>query len=81
MIKSTRVFSDFEKAFNHFFADCERGFTNEVIINLYCRLYTPGKTIIPYKSTVRELYFIKNGEVSISFRPEDDLITPKKKRG
>jgi hypothetical protein len=32
LIKNTRTFSEFEKSFNHFFDECERGFTNELII-------------------------------------------------
>ena len=72
MIKSTRVFSDFEKAFNHFFDECERGFTNELIINMYCRLYTPGKVVISYKSNVKEMYFIRQGVVEV-FNPDHDI--------
>ena len=74
LIKSTRVFSDFEKAFNHFFDECERGFTNELIINMYCRLYTPGKVVISYKSNVKEMYFIRQGVVEV-FNPDHDTPT------
>jgi hypothetical protein len=59
LIQNTRVFQEFEKSFNHFFDECERGFTNELIINMFCRLYTPGKTVISYKSNVKEMYFIR----------------------
>ena len=31
VIQGTRAFREFEKAFNHFFGECERGFTNELI--------------------------------------------------
>jgi signal-transduction protein with cAMP-binding, CBS, and nucleotidyltransferase domain len=71
LIKSTRVFREFEKAFNHFFDECERGFTNELIINMYCRINTPGKPVIPYKSNVKEMYFIRQGVVEV-FNPEFD---------
>ena len=71
MIKSTRVFREFEKAFNHFFDECERGFTNELIISMYCRLNTPGKTVISYKSNVKEMYFIRQGVVEV-FNPDHD---------
>lgn len=59
LIQNTRVFKEFEKSFNHFFEECERGFTNELIISMYCRIYTPGKTVISYKSNVKEMYFIR----------------------
>ena len=32
LIQSTRVFKEFERQFSHFFEECERGFTNEMII-------------------------------------------------
>ena len=78
LIKSTRVFREFEKAFNHFFDECERGFTNELIISMYCRLNTPGKTVISYKSNVKEMYFIRQGVVEV-FNPDFD--NPKREPG
>ena len=39
LIKQTRVFHEFENNFNHFFEDCERGFTNEFIIHMCCRIF------------------------------------------
>jgi hypothetical protein len=39
IIQETKTFKEFEKNFEHFFEDCERGFTNELIINMFCRLY------------------------------------------
>ena len=75
LMKSTKVFNEFEKQFSHFFDECERGFTNEVIINMFCRLYTQDKTVIPYKSNVKEMYFIKTGEVLITFDPDNDLYS------
>jgi len=38
LIQNTRVFKEFERSFNHFFEECERGFTNEMIINMFCRI-------------------------------------------
>ena len=35
VIQGIKSFRDFEKCFNHFFSECERGFTNELIINMY----------------------------------------------
>ena len=65
LIQNTNVFKEFEKQFNHFFDECERGFSNELIINMFCRIYTPGKTVISYKSNVKEIYFIRQGIVEI----------------
>ena len=77
LIKSTRVFREFEKAFNHFFDECERGFTNELIINMYCRINQPGETVIGYKGNVKEMYFIRQGVVEV-LNPEFD--NPKKEQ-
>jgi len=38
LILNTGMFKDFERSFNHFFEECERGFINEMIINMYCRI-------------------------------------------
>ena len=59
LIQNTRVFKEFEKSFSHFFEECERGFVNEFIINMYTRIYTPGKVVAGYKSTFKEMYFIR----------------------
>lgn len=36
------VFVDFQKRFRHFFDLCEKGFLNELIINMYARNYPSG---------------------------------------
>ena len=71
LIANTSQFKQFESQFEHFFGDCERGFSNEIIINMYCRIYTPGKSVISYKSNVKELYFIKQGIVEVFCKDED----------
>jgi signal-transduction protein with cAMP-binding, CBS, and nucleotidyltransferase domain len=71
------VFKEFERSFNHFFEECERGFTNELIIAMYCRIYTPGKVVISYKSNVKEMYFIRQGLVEV-FNNENDEIQKEK---
>ena len=38
---------------------------------MYCRIYTPGKTVISYKSNVKEMYFIRQGLVEV-FNNEND---------
>jgi len=40
---------------------------------MYCRIYTPGKTIISYKENVKEMYFIRQGLVEV-FNNENDEI-------
>ena len=73
LIKNTRVFRNFERDFNHFFEECERGFTNELIISMYARIYTPGKTIIQFKSTVKEMFFIRQGLVEVYNNDNDEI--------
>mmetsp|Transcript_36378 Transcript_36378/g.55848 ORF Transcript_36378/g.55848 Transcript_36378/m.55848 type:complete len:280 (-) Transcript_36378:102-941(-) len=77
LIQNTRVFKKFEEAFKSFFQECERGFTNEIIINMYCRIYTPGKTIIAYKSDVKEMYFIRQGLVEVYNNENDEIYKDK----
>lgn len=72
LISSTRTFREFEKSFNHFFEECERGFTNDLIISMLCRIYVPGKTVISYKSNVKEMYFIRQGLVEVFNNEADD---------
>ena len=44
---------------------------------MYCRIYTPGKVVISYKSNVKEMYFIRQGLVEV-FNNENDEITKEK---
>lgn len=73
LIQNTRVFKEFERSFAHFFEECERGFTNELIMSLYCRIYGPGKTVISYKSNVKEMYFIRQGLIEVFNNENDEL--------
>lgn len=73
LILSTYQFKKFEKNFNHFFEECEQGFVNELIIRLYCRIQNPGKTVISYKSSVKEMYFINSGQVEVFNQENDEL--------
>ena len=63
LMQNTKTFKQFENNFKHIFDECERGFTNEFIIKMYCQIFIPGKTVINYKSSVKEIYFIKQGTV------------------
>ena len=71
LIQNTRLFNEFEKSFTHFFDECERGFTNELIISMFCRIYQQNRTVISYKSNVKVLYFIKQGIVEV-FNNDND---------
>ena len=65
LIEKTKQFMDFQNSFSHFFEECEQGFRNEFLINMYCRICNPGQTVIAYKSNVKEVYFIKQGVVEV----------------
>ena len=67
------MFKEFERSFAHFFEECERGFTNELIMSLYCRIYGSGKTVISYKSNVKEMYFIRQGLIEVFNNENDEL--------
>lgn len=71
LMKSTKVFKDFENKFSHFFEECERGFTNEVIINLYCRIFAHDRVVVNYKSNFNEMFFIQQGMVQIFVQQQD----------
>ena len=44
---------------------------------MYCRIYTPGKCVISYKSNVKEMYFIRQGLVEV-FNNENDEVSKEK---
>ena len=73
LIQSIRTLRAFEKSFNHFFEECERGFTNDLIINMLCRIYIPGKIVISYKANVKEMFFIRQGLVDVYNNENDDM--------
>jgi len=77
LIQTTQVLKEFEKNFSHFFEDCERGFINELIISMYCRFYTPGTAVISYKTQVKEIYFIRQGQIEIFNNENDEIIKDK----
>jgi hypothetical protein len=51
--------------FRHFFEYCERGFINELIINMFARIYEPDTTIVNYGEKFRQVYFIQEGTVAM----------------
>lgn len=42
------IFRDFQRQFKHFFDYCERGFINQLIVNLHQKSYAPDKVIVGY---------------------------------
>ncbi|CDW76539.1 cation channel family protein [Stylonychia lemnae] len=74
----TTIFKEFQQSFRLFFDFCERGFINELIINMYCRIYQPEATIVPYGSKFSEIYFIREGGVRMfnKFRIQDFMFLP-----
>jgi hypothetical protein len=77
LIQNTRVFQEFERSFNHFFDECERGFTNELIIQMFCRIYPSGWNVITYRSNVKQMYFIRQGIVEVFNSDQDEIVTKK----
>ena len=77
LIQNTRTFKEFEKSFSHFFEECERGFTNEFIIKMYCRIYQQNRIVVAYKANLKEMYFIKQGMVQVH-NNEMDANYPRK---
>lgn len=41
---------------------------------MFCRLFTHGKTVISYKSNVKDLYFIRQGIVEVFNNENDECI-------
>jgi hypothetical protein len=72
------IFKDFQIQFRHFFEYCERGFVNELIINMFARIYEPEVTIVHYGEKFRQIYFICEGSVSMynRFLIKDFMFLP-----
>jgi len=70
---SDSLFDNFKTDFNAFFLNTEIGFQHALIVNLYCRIYEPGKTIIQYGQKVDEIFFITKGS-AIFYDPKG--VTP-----
>lgn len=64
--------------FRHFFEYCERGFINELIINMFARIYEPDTTIVSYGEKFRQIYFIQEGTVAMynKFQITDFMFLP-----
>ena len=74
LIQNVAMFKEFERAFGHFFDECERGFINEVIVNLFVRTERPGKVLIPYYQKVEEISFIRQGVVEVYNNINDSVV-------
>jgi len=58
---SESLFKTFKQQFSQFFMNTDVGFQHNLIVNMYCRIFEPGKTIISYGQKVNEMYFINRG--------------------
>lgn len=71
------IFKDFYTSFKHFFGLCERGFMNELIINMYFRIYPPDTMIVSHGQKFLELYFIRSGEIHLQNKfAKEFLVLP-----
>ena len=70
---SDSLFKGFKKNFNSFFSNLEIGFQHQLLVNMYCRIYEPGKTILSVGDKCSELYFISRGS-AIFYDPKG--VTP-----
>ena len=77
IIHGVQAFREFEKMFGHFFGECERGFANELIINMLARIYPYDRVIIPHRSHVKEMYFIRTGLVEVFNDSKDEMYAKK----
>lgn len=59
------MFRDFETNFDTFFINLERGFINNLIVNLYARAYQPGHEFIRPGQKIIEICFIIEGQIAI----------------
>ena len=59
------LFRPFEVKFCLFFSGLERLFINDVIVNLYARIYNNGDTVIEPCSQVGQLIFVLKGQLAI----------------
>jgi len=44
---------------------------------MYCQIFTPGKTVVGYKSNVKELFFILHGVVEVYNNEVDEVSKDK----
>jgi len=58
---SDSLFKTFKRQFNHFFLNTDIGFQHQLIVNMYCRIYEPGKVLVNYGAKLSEMYFISSG--------------------
>jgi hypothetical protein len=74
VIQQTYQFRRFERNLSHFFDECEQGFINEFIIELFCRLQLQdGAPVISYSSRVQSIFFIMNSRVEVYNQAADEI--------
>ena len=42
---------------------CDRGFVNDIIVNMFCRIHPQETLLVNYGKKFNELYFIQEGAV------------------
>ena len=60
-----RLFGTFKRSFRHIFDPCERGFVNEMIINMFTLILPDREYIVEPGQKIEFIYFIVDGIVSI----------------
>lgn len=59
------MFHDFTKNFSRFFYKMEQNFINQIVVNLYARLFQPGQDILRPGKKVREVFFVLEGQIAV----------------
>jgi hypothetical protein len=62
---SESLFRSFKIQYVNFFENTDIGFQHQLIVNMYCRIYEPGKTIISHGQKFQEMFFINKGTVQL----------------
>ena len=58
-----KLFGEFLTSFQTFFTGCESHFVNEMVTNMYSRIFEGHKDIVKYRKDFKEVYFIVKGQV------------------
>ena len=61
----TELFGPFESKFELFFGELERLFINEVIINMFARIYKPNDVILFPGQPVPSVMFVMKGHLAV----------------
>jgi hypothetical protein len=59
------LFGQFKSSFRHIFDPCERGFVNQLIINMFTKILPDREYVAECGQKFGEIYFITDGIVSV----------------